>query len=162
MVSLKWLLAPSESRWRTKTVSEKRERKQCVEFTMHANSSNPHLHITDHPWGSVSPLPASYYPVAQTDVVGWFRRPNPGPLTKWFNTRSSRTIWGSGNPLGISDGLFDPCALWMGLNILGAQRLLCDGRRWAHSRLWPTPLDRLPINSQNGGEGRAIAFVLTL
>lgn len=40
------------------------------------------LHVIDYLSGPMIPLWASYYPVAQTKVEGWLRRPYTEPVTR--------------------------------------------------------------------------------
>lgn len=59
-----------------------KEKGQCVQFIRHANSSITHLHITCYSSGSMSPLRAYFFPVVQTELEDWPKRPYPEPLIK--------------------------------------------------------------------------------
>lgn len=74
---------------------ESAKKKQCTGLVPHASSSIPNFYIIGHPSGSMIPLCAWYYPVAQTVLGGWLTealtrslgQQTVGPfkdhLTKW-------------------------------------------------------------------------------
>lgn len=141
-----------------------RKRRRWAELTTY-KVFRSFLHVTDNSMGSMIPLWTGYYPAAQTGFVGWFKGPYFELSITWSNSKFSRTIQGSCNPMRCWDWVLSSYALRMGLNILNAQHIpsqqtplsidayaSCAIRGLFEIRVYPSSLDWSVKASSSEGE----------
>lgn len=81
----------SESWWRTKTISEGKNKRNDVHSSTHMLVLPPGIY--NSPW-------AWYYTIVYTELEVWLRLPHPEPLTKWSDPQGRKTIRRSHDLLG--------------------------------------------------------------